>query len=1635
MVYVEDIGITIDGREDLFEIGLGQYHMLLESVLPEDVSNSSVSWSVEDGTGSAALKYSYRTGTYMIQGTSAGTVTLTVTANDSRALSVSRELTVVGETGTYAVTGGNLYYNTVTGAITDSDAEVTVANIPGIIDGTRITAIAPYAFANYTTHSYSPGTNSTLTSVTIPSSVTEISACAFYQCTAMTSLKFGSGSQLRRIGWEAFAYCSGLAGSLTIPAGVTEIEEYAFRYCQNLSTLTIPDSVVSLGYNAFASLDQLKNLTIPGELNTIDRISAGYWEDGIWYGLDTLTLTGERVISQPYEENDDGGFSVTHMQVRDAANIILADSIKVIEPYAFCNADRMQTVTFGSGLEEIGSHAFYNCYLLTELVLPEGTKTLGNYAFHACNDLVRVSLPQGLTAIGEYAFFSCENLESINLPDSLTEVGRQALVGCEKLEIIDLSAVPDVITQHETELAPLTTLPAVLVKATGGKTELEWQVSDVDGSYSENVDRIASVWGYGIDGNIVWVLGVRAAGTIRLHAYDRYTGAHGSKVITIDTGVIIDTGAYPGYLISGKTMQLTALNMPEGSKAEVSWSSSNPNYATVSDGKVTAKAVSAAVQVTITATPYDGGDSASVNLWILPKGTDMDIVTDGEQVLTGTAMHLEMSEGNTLSLSANLEGMSQTGGLTWSSSNEDVAMVDSSGNVTLLSPGTATITVKDVYGITAMVTLNVTFVDSARKLTASADLPAAGLQPTQRALMQVFGEELIDAEDLYFSSSNEAVAVVEPDGVIIGVSKGTAVITAALVGDPLGRRAEVKVTVIAPQTEDLVLRPAGDFRELVMLDIDGNPTEEYTAAAKYVVYLNEADVRRGAGTTFAIWPDARDILGNDMDPTTTGYKWASSNTKIAAVKTNADGGATVTVKKTASGACVITAVTTDLVKMERELEIHIRDFAPRLGATSFTVNSWLSDAFVSTQLEESYGNGITNIELLNADGTPCQTMICGVDMGLFFIGPASAQPKGTQKLILRLTCQDGNSYDYALKVTVKNSAPSVTVKQTAKLNLFYADSEAALTIKPKTGTVVGAELTDTGDFIVVYDEIEGTAVIRLSDSYDPAVKPDTKGTLLVYLEGYSEPVSKAITIATVTAAPKLTLSPASSTVHSAEQEKLYTAFCVLQQNGKVLPLTLEDVTVTAAFCEKYDVMENRVYLYLSGSEGGTATVQVQKENWNKPVTLTHKITLVDTLPTVKAEALTLNRIFHWQEAEASVSLSQSNLELGWFGDFVSASAEGEKIWVDYDGEKLTACILDGEDLPKAGTYTFTSVPYLSNGKALDPISVKVSVTATAPKVKARSTTLKLNRVLSGYEVASTGFTVSGEGYTLAGFAELDDLENEDILLTFVDGQLTAELLNEDAAVKRHSFSLTPILEDADGNQAVLESKLKLNVQVYKNEKITVALSSKGKLDAAVPDSAIAYTVKKISNAWDTIEESDVTLSGPDAQLFDLEFTEEGQILLKQRPGETYRTNQTYKVQFLFLICGREVASKVLSFKLTQSTLKLSAPKTVSFFQSQATPLRAVLTLTAPNGAALDPEKITINEKKSAAFLKAMGSGDLTVTVSEDGTTAELVFRVASPGRLTTGKSYPVVLDVFPETCAENLSGKPTQVKLTVKVMK
>ena len=94
------------------------------------------------------------------------------------------------------------------------------------------TTLDTYAFYNC----------SSLTSITIPSSVTSFNMAAFRGCTGLTSIDIPSG--VISISNQAFMGCTGLT-SITIPSTVTSIGKNAFKNCSSLTSITIPSSVTS----------------------------------------------------------------------------------------------------------------------------------------------------------------------------------------------------------------------------------------------------------------------------------------------------------------------------------------------------------------------------------------------------------------------------------------------------------------------------------------------------------------------------------------------------------------------------------------------------------------------------------------------------------------------------------------------------------------------------------------------------------------------------------------------------------------------------------------------------------------------------------------------------------------------------------------------------------------------------------------------------------------------------------------------------------------------------------------------------------------------------------------------------------------------------------------------------------------------------------------------------------------------------------------------------------------------------------------------------------------------------------------------------------------------------------------------
>ena len=730
-----------------------------------------------------------------------------------------------------------------------------------------------------------------------------------------------------------------------------------------------------------------------------------------------------------------------------------------------------------------------------------------------------------------------------------------------------------------------------------------------------------------------------------------------------------------------------------------------------------------------------------------------------------------------------------------------------------------------------------------------------------------------------------------------------------------------------------------------------------------------------------------------------GIHWSTSAKTVAQV----DAKGLVTLLK--PGRAVIQATDGGKLTGKVTLNVTYTDKSPRLEATTLNLNTALSGG-VTVDFVEAYGNGVEALQWND------ERFLFEYQENRLTVSAKDALKNGTYPVSLTAACSDGRTYEYPLTLKVTNTLPKVTVKQTAKLNLFYRDSRAPLVISAPGQRIENAELTDTGDFALENTE-EGWEIVCTTDS----PKPDTKGTLNLYLEGYREPVKVALNIGTVSTAPRAKLSATSSTVNSGSD--LTTQVKLLDNSGK--PLEMEDPTVV---CENASVSVdgNLLTITLDEAKSTTVTLYLQDSTWAKSMKLTHKITVSNKTPTLKpAGSLTLSSLFTARTAETAMVLSQSNLTLvdaeatPTAKAGTSALAESEKLRVAYDPETghMVAAIRDPGNAPKAGTYSFTCTGTLEDGKDIPGGTLRVTVSAAAPKIKLSATSVKLNQYLAGEEQGRVRVTAPS-GYQVADFTG----KPEGMSFDEDTGMLTVTL--EDASHRGGTYTLYPLVRDMEtGEEVPLPTKLSFQVRAYNSKKLSVSLSAKGKLDTQT-DGEIAYTVTKLTNCLGTLE--NVDLVGQDRDLFQADMD-----LVNGRPtvhltlvsGSTYATNKAYKIQLRFYACGKEILSPVQTVKVTQTALKVTAPKTVTYYQAQKAPLRVALTANLPM------DTVALNSKTAKEFQSALGE------VTLNGNRVE--FEIANPAALTAGKSYSVILDATPENNAKNI--KPVTVRLTVKVRK
>jgi uncharacterized protein YjdB len=141
--------------------------------------------------------------------------------------------------------------------------------------------------------------------------------------------------------------------------------------------------------------------------------------------------------------------------------------------------------------------------------------------------------------------------------------------------------------------------------------------------------------------------------------------------------------------------------------------------------------------------------------------------------------------------------------LIWETSDATVVSVTETGKIKALKLGTATVTVRSTDGGARTASVAVTVIDHVELITGiTFNTAAVSIFATETVTV---GATILPANATYktlkWTSSNTAVATVSEDGVVTGVAKGTATVTAtALDGSGINRSVPVEVKEVVPVT-------------------------------------------------------------------------------------------------------------------------------------------------------------------------------------------------------------------------------------------------------------------------------------------------------------------------------------------------------------------------------------------------------------------------------------------------------------------------------------------------------------------------------------------------------------------------------------------------------------------------------------------------------------------------------------------------------------------------------------------------------------------------------------------------------------------------------------------------------------------
>jgi len=262
--------------------------------------------------------------------------------------------------------------------------------IPGVYRQEPVVTIEDYAFENCRS----------ITSVTIPDSISKIGLGAFKGCGGLQSISVPFiGRSEDATAFEAvFGFIFGYGTTNDRPYADNSTD-FVNTKIGNIEGATWQYSCYNFDYGAYSDARNLQSYYyyIPDSLTSVTITRQSTIPTAAFNGCKNLLS-----ITLPID-------SSTTINIGDAA----FQGCERLEKY---NGGESGILTLQDNVRQIGNRAFFNCKKIKEIIFPKNLNKIGEYSFYGCALITSLDIPEKVEKIEIGAFQGCNNVSSLTTP-------------------------------------------------------------------------------------------------------------------------------------------------------------------------------------------------------------------------------------------------------------------------------------------------------------------------------------------------------------------------------------------------------------------------------------------------------------------------------------------------------------------------------------------------------------------------------------------------------------------------------------------------------------------------------------------------------------------------------------------------------------------------------------------------------------------------------------------------------------------------------------------------------------------------------------------------------------------------------------------------------------------------------------------------------------------------------------------------------------------------------------------------------------------------------------------------------------------------------------------------------------------